>query len=504
MSTDYREFLTSKRRSLQPMGFEPYPINRHAFEFQSDGIRWAVRRGRAAFFWGCGLGKTIAQLEWGSQVYRHTGKPIMLHCPIGIRQQTLEEAQRFGIEVPIKIVNDASEVIPGINLTNYDKLHRLDPSMFAGVVLDESSCLKSFSGSTKQAIIKAYSRTPYRLACTATPAPNDYMELGNHAEFLGVMPSNEMLSRWFINDTMKAGGYRLMRHAEADFFDWMASWAMCLNHPSDLGYDGTGYDLPPLVEHEHVVDPPHKPAKPGFLFDTSGISATTMHAEKRDSAPERAAKVAELVNADKSTPWIVWCDTDYEADELAKRIPDGIEVRGSMKESLKEGNLHRFATGQARVIITKPTIAGFGANWQHCCHVAFVGLSYSYEQLYQAIRRSWRFGQTKPVHQHIVTTPVEHAMYRAIRRKAADHDRMIAGMIEAMKRQTLHEIKGERERDRYLPTAKMVIPDWLSGNAGGTTIGNENGNEEHDGDERSEGIGVGQGRTVDSLQRRLL
>lgn len=456
----YREFIESKRRKLQPMGFQPGKLNGNLFDWQATVVDWAVRRGRAALFEECGLGKTLQQLAWAEQVVKHTNKPVVLHCPVGVRQQTKREAEKFGIDCEVKVVNEASEVIVGINLVNYEKLHHFDPGVFAGVVLDESSVLKNYTGKTKRLLVDSYARTPYRLACTATPSPNDQKELGNHAEFLGIMPSNEMLSRWFINDTMKAGGYRLKKHGQDDYWRWVASWAVCLSKPSDIGGSDEGYALPELTIERHVVEVEQSEAPAGMLFNTSGISATTIHEEKRLTCTARTKRSAELV-ADKARTAVVWCDTDYEADALIERIDDAIEIRGSHPEKRKEEMLLAFESGEARCLITKPTVAGFGLNWQHCDHQVFAGLSYSFEQYYQAVRRCWRFGQRHPVNVDIVLADSDSAIESAIARKEADHNLMQSGMAKAMKSATLAELGIELERDEYQPTMKMELPKWL-------------------------------------------
>ena len=456
----YQEFIASKRRKLQPMGFTPGQLNGNLFDWQATVVDWAVRRGRAALFEECGLGKTLQQLAWAEQVVKHTNKPVVLHCPVGVRQQTKREAEKFGIDCEVKVVNEASEVIVGINLVNYEKLHHFDPSVFAGVVLDESSVLKNYTGKTKRLLVDSYARTPYRLACTATPSPNDQKELGNHAEFLGIMPSNEMLSRWFINDTMKAGGYRLKKHGQDDYWRWVASWAVCLSKPSDIGGSDDGYTLPELVIERHVVEVEQSEAPAGMLFNTSGISATTIHEEKRLTCTARAKRSAELV-ADKNRVAVVWCDTDYEADALIDRIDDAIEIRGSHPEKRKEEMLLAFEKGEARCLITKPTVAGFGLNWQHCDHQVFAGLSYSFEQYYQAVRRCWRFGQRNSVNVDIVLADSDSAIESAIASKEADHNLMQSGMAKAMKSATLAELGIELEREDYQPTKKMEIPKWL-------------------------------------------
>jgi hypothetical protein len=378
-----------------------------------------------------------------------------------VAAQTVKEGQRFGIEA--HYAKTQAEVKPGITITNYDRLDGFDPSAFEGVVLDESSILKSYMGKTKRALVEKFSRARFRLCCTATPAPNDVMELGNHCEFLGVMDSHEMLTRWFLNDTMAAGHYRLKGHAEDDFWKWVASWAACVARPSDVvGLDGqtysdAGFELPGLEVHEHVVSAGGR-AKVGELFHDGKLTATTMHQEMRQTAAARAACAAELVLAEPTEPWTVWCNANYEADELKSRLPDAVEVRGDDTLDEKERKLALFSDGGARVIITKPSIAGFGLNWQHCARSAFVGLSYSYEQFYQALRRQYRFGQQRPVHAHIIGAKSEHGIRSTVARKQRDHARMQERMASAS-REARHE---KRAVDSYNPSVRMALPAWLS------------------------------------------
>jgi superfamily II DNA or RNA helicase len=465
---NYQEFIVSKQRTIEPAGFEPGELNPKLFDWQRVAVQWSLRAGKAALFEDCGLGKTCQQLVWAEHVAKQCDGPVILHCPIGVRSQTAREAETFDISVPVVIANVQGDVPSGaaIVLTNYEKLHKFDSSVFCGVVLDESSILKAYTGKTKRQLCDSYKHTPFRLACTATPAPNDFMELGNHCDFLGIMPSNEMLSRWFINDTMKAGGYRLKGHAVDDFWSWVATWAICVSKPSDLGsFDDSRYELPALVRHDHLAVVDWEP-NDGQLFPTGSINATNLHKEKRLSNEVRAEIVAGLI-ADDDKPWIVWCDTDYEADALKKKIEQiessVVEVRGSHSESLKLDRLDSFSNGEARVIITKPDIAGFGLNWQHCRNVAFVGLSYSYEKYYQAVRRSWRFGQTQPVHVHVIATDTEQQINRTVERKQADHEGMKQSMAEAMRRQQQQHFGQTLTRDRYVATQPIQLPSWIGG-----------------------------------------
>lgn len=455
--SDYTSLLARKRVAAQPVGFDASPLPDAMFGYQRDVTTFALKQGRAALFLDTGLGKTYCQLEWARQVAEHTGKPVLVLAPLAVAAQTVREAARFGIG-PARVVREQAAVGPGINIANYEMLAAFDPTAFGGVVLDESSILKSFQGSTKRALVDAFASTPYRLACTATPAPNDHMELLNHAEFLGVIRANEALSRWFVNDTSTASqSWRLKGHAETDFWSWVASWARCIGKPSDLGYDDAGFDLPALDLRQHTIQTDLSEQRGETLFRIPDMSATSMHREKRMTTDDRAEKVAAIVAAEPAEPWIVWCDTDYEAAALMARIPGAVEVSGSMPLKVKEDRLVGFSEGRIRVLVSKPRLAGFGLNWQHCARVAFAGLSFSYEAYYQAVRRCWRFGQKRAVHVHVVMADTERAIVDAVTRKGADHDEMKAAMYRAMRR-------ASREHMRlavYNPTIPMEVPAWL-------------------------------------------
>jgi hypothetical protein len=457
MTSEYQRFIRSKVRSTKSFGFAASEhLNGHLFDWQRRIVDWALRRGRAAIFADCGLGKTLMQLEWASKVHQHSGGNVLLHCPIGVREQTLREAAKFEIDCNVYVADSMDDVKPGIALVNYEKIHKFETTEFVGVVLDESSILKNFTGTTKRSLVQDWKHADYRLACTATPAPNDHMELGNHAEFLGIMPSNEMLSRWFINDTMKAGGYRLKSHGQRDFWHWVTTWAACICKPSDIGGNDSGYELPEMHEHLHVVTDEAKPAD-GFLFNNFALNATNVHKQKRNTAQQRAELVASIV--DVYEPWVVWCDTNYEADELKKAIPTATEVRGSDSDKSKQQKLTSFTNGDINTLITKPSVAGLGMNWQHCSHTAFVGLSYSFEAFYQAVRRFYRFGQSKPVNVHIIEGDGESSLREATLRKRQQFEQMQRGMAEAVQGLQLQD---EIMRETYEPTKKMELPQWLT------------------------------------------
>lgn len=420
--SDYNQFISAKARHHSAHGFDPEPITAPLFDWQRHVVCWAIQQGRAALFEDCGLGKTLQQLEWAWQVAKHTGKPVLLLTPLAVAHQTEREAERFGYDAAV--CRDQGDVSVPIAITNYEKLDLFTPAEFGGVVLDESSILKAFTGKTRRKLTAAFADTPYRLCCTATPSPNDYTEFGQHADFLGICTPAQMLCTFFINDTFNTGDWRLKRHAEESFWKWVASWAACIGKPSDIGYPDDGYILPPLNLETVTVEVDVTQEKPdNELFRVATLSATTMHKEMRLTSELRARKVAEMVN-ESDEPWIVWCNTNDEADHLADMIPDAVEVRGSDSAAEKERNLSAFTEGEARVIITKPSIAGMGLNWQHCRNVAFVGLSYSFEDFYQALRRSYRFGQRNAVNAYIIQAATEGAILQAIQRKMEQHQNM--------------------------------------------------------------------------------
>ena len=455
---DYRDFIASRRPAAIAHGIEPLADLCPALKpHQRDSVEFALRVRRAALFLDTGLGKTLCALEWARCVATHTGKPVLILTPLAVAPQFVREGQKFGIEA--RHVREAEEIGPGINIANYERLSHFDGIDFGGVVLDESSILKSFAGKTRQALTARFSTTPFRLCCTATPAPNDYMELGNHSEFLGVMPGQDMLQRWFINDTAEASQeWRLKGHAVGDFWDWVCSWARCLSSPADLGYDASAYELPELREVTHQVECDLTANAGEALFRLSGVSATNMHAEQRLSLPARVARVAWLVKAEPAEPWLIWCETDEQADALRDAIPEAVEVRGTHPSEWKERRLLDFAEGRARVLITKAKIAGFGLNFQHCARMAFVALNFSYESYYQAIRRCWRFGQTRPVLAHLISSDGEAAIFGAVRRKAEQHDTMKAEMLAAVRRAQSRE---SAVRRAYEAKHRAPVPQWL-------------------------------------------
>jgi hypothetical protein len=450
--TSYESFLESKHSIKALSGFTPSPVNPKLFPFQRHIVERAIEAGKFAIFSECGTGKTAMQLEWARQVSQHTSSPVLILAPLAVTEQTRLEGVKFGI--PVTICRNETHVRPGINITNYEMLKHFDANAFGGVVLDESSVLKNFSGATKRAIIEAFAKTQYKLACTATPAPNDHMELGNHSEFLDVLDGTMMLSRWFLNDTMKAGGYRLKKHGAKDFWRWVASYSVCVEKPSDIGYSDDGWVMQPLRFHEHIVPVDYSVATDGMLFRVPNLNATGLHKEMRLTAHGRARSVAELVD-DTPGAWIIWCNTNYEADELTSMLPAAVEVRGDESMEAKERKLLQFGSGDYQQIITKPSIAGFGLNWQHCHNMAFAGLSYSYEQLYQAVRRSWRYGQTKPVNAHMFMAETEGPVMAVLRDKQKRHEEMKREMVGAMAEWQLRKTPEKQK------TKALILPEWM-------------------------------------------
>lgn len=429
---DYDTFITSKLRRFHGDGFacDESRLPSRMFAWQRKIVTWACEKGRCAIWADTGLGKTIMQLAWADQVMAHTGKPVLILTPLAVSAQTVAEAHKFGLEAALCTSRDDVAMLT-IGVTNYHKLHRFDASVFGGVVLDESSILKSFQGKTKTLLTTTFAEMPYRLACTATPAPNDVLELGNHSDFLGIMPQKEMLARWFLNDLMGNMEWRLKGHAKKDFWRWVASWAIVLRSPADLGYDSTGYDLPPLTVH-HVTIPTEGIHLDGALFADASLSATTLHQVLRQTAPIRAKRAAELIEANSTASWLLWTHTNYEADEI-RRVIETEEVRGADSDEHKERLLLGFADGSVTRLLTKPSLAGFGMNWQVCQHMIFVGMDYSYEKFYQAVRRCWRYGQTQPVHVYVLCTDMEWRLFDALSKKQKAHTDMQSEMIALMK-----------------------------------------------------------------------
>lgn len=454
----YNEFLNTKLIKFKPGGFETdKSIHPKLFPFQSDIVRWALRLGRAAVFADCGLGKTFMQLEWARHVHEYTDRPVLIVAPLAVSGQTIQEGKKIGLDVEYcRLQADANGVVD--NITNYEMLAKFSMRNYGGLVVDESSILKNFTGKTKRLLIKMAQSVEYRLACTATPAPNDHLELGNHAEFLGVMQSREMIQRWFVNDTMQAGGYSLKAHGRNDFWAWVASWAVALSKPSDIGnYSDDGYVLPELIFKPVIVPVDHKRAWQESdnngqlsLLLVGNTSATGMHKEKRATMLKRmemaADKVKEVLADNPEEYVIVWCQYNYEADELRKLLPDAIEVRGNEKLEVKQQKLLDFSNGKYQVLITKPKIAAHGLNWQHAGVQVWTSITHKFEEFYQGYKRSHRFGRKGDVTCYIVYAESEGSILSNLERKHREHVLMQHEMIRAMKENGMSLKGGHRLR----------------------------------------------------------
>jgi superfamily II DNA or RNA helicase len=450
----YRAFIASRAVEQVKQGFDPRPINGMAKAHQEAVIRFALERGKSAAFLDTGLGKSFIELEFARQCAEETGKPSLILTPLAVAGQMVREGQKFGIDA--RQVREQSQVGDGVMVANYERLKKLDPDTFGAVVLDESSILKSFAGRTRNDLMAAFNETPYKLAATATPSPNDHMELGNHAEFLGVMRQQEMLSKWFVNDTATASQeWRLKGHAVEDFWRWVASWSRCATLPSDLGGDDAGYILPAIDRHVHEVTADRTEDSGEFLFRIPEMSATSFHQEKRLTLEARCALAAELANHDQ--PVTVWCETNDESARLAELIPGAVEIHGSLDPDEKERRLLAFADGDIRAIVTKPKLAGFGVNWQHCAHAVFASISFSYEQHYQAVRRSHRFGQNQRVRNDIVIADTERSIWDAVNLKGKKHDEMKARMADAMRSAQ----SSAATRVKYDRPLDLAFPHWI-------------------------------------------
>lgn len=463
---NYEDFIASKRLVVPPCGFEPKPIRATLFPFQADIVRWAVQRGRAAVFADTGTGKTRIELEWARQVVEHTGGNVLILAPLAVTTQTHLEAQRIGIETNYRRSQEA--VTPGITLANYEMLEAFDPSAWAGVVLDESSILKSLDGKTRNAIIESFKHTPYRLACTATPAPNDHTELGNHAEFLGAMTRTEMLATFFVHDGAETQTWRLKRHAEDAFWSWICSWSVAIRKPSDLGYDDAGYDLPPLhIKHHTVASDTINPREMGMLFAMPARSLMEQRRAKRASLADRVRHVVSLVGAPSADPWVIWCELNDEQDALEAAFGDRcVSIQGADSRLQKISKHEKWISGQVQILITKPACFGWGMNWQHCARMAFVGVTHSFETFYQSVRRAYRYGQKRAVEVHVVASEMESEVVSSLRRKEADAARMVAAMVSAMRETQIANVRSlEREVVAYVPRVEMALPAWLRSEA---------------------------------------
>ena len=458
--TAYSDFLDRKRLIDPPTGMGVVPeLPAFLFPHQRDIVSWSLRRGRAAVFAGTGLGKTAMELAWGDAVSAHTDKPVLVFAPLAVASQHIREAGQF--DIPARLVRSQDDVRLGVNVTNYQKIEHFDLSQFGGVVLDESSILKSTDGKYRTRLIEQCADIPFRLAATATPAPNDFMELGNHAEFIGTMSYTDMLATFFTHDGGDTQKWRLKGHAETEFWKWMASWAVMLRKPSDLGYPDDGYDLPPLRQQQHLVAADYTPSMDtGLLFPMEARTMQERLGARRDTVSERVALAAQITPADR--PFVWWCNLNAESEALAKAIPGAVELRGSDSDDDKERKIAAFLDGTIRVLVTKSSIAGFGLNFQHCADTGFVGLNDSFEQVFQAVRRFWRFGQTSPVTAHFIAAETEGAVVANLRRKEADAERMAAAMVMHMADLSTEAVRGvTRTIPDYNPTQPIVLPEFL-------------------------------------------
>ena len=465
MTDSYAQFLHIKTQSGALEGFSPTWMPTGIFGFQEALVQWALEKGKGGLFEDCGLGKTIQELTWAENVVRHTNKPVLILTPLAVSHQTVSEAEKFGIEARR---SNGGEVHAGINVTNYERLHHFNPDDFAGVVLDESSILKSFDGTRRLQITEFMRKTPYRLLGTATAAPNDYTELGTSSEALGQLGHIDMLQRFFKNDqnTVKpmvyrhhgqnfaklddAAKWRFKGHAEEPFWRWVCSWARAIRKPSDLGFDDSGFVLPPLVEQDHLVEA--ATTAPGMLFSLPAVGLAEQREERRRTIKERCDMAAALV-ATTGKPALVWCHMNEEGDRLAASIKDAEQVSGKDSDEAKEEKFLAFASGQLRVLITKPKIGAWGLNFQHCAHVTFFP-SHSFEQYYQGVRRCWRFGQKQAVHVDVITTEGEKSVMQNLQRKAKAADKMFSDLVSYMN----DSISVDRSATF---TKKEKVPAWL-------------------------------------------
>lgn len=458
-NSNYQSFLNRRAQFNKGNGFNPVFMPDYLFDFQKELVEWAVKMGRAAIFADCGLGKTPMQLVWAENVVRKTGGKVLILTPLSVSFQTIKEAKKFGVRVSR---STGLTIHKRITITNYEKLHFFNPNDFEGVVCDESSILKNFDGKRKKAITEFVRKKPYRLLCTATAAPNDYIELGTSSEALGYMGFMDMLGRFFKNTQSNVAlrtqyrqrgdhmpQWRFKRHAVDPFWRWVCSWARALRRPSDMGYDDGDFILPPL-EEKGVVLKCSKPL-PGKLFVEPALGLNEQRQEQRKTINERCEEIAKRVDGDNLA--VVWCQLNDEGDLLEKMIPDAKQVKGGMSDDKKEGVLCDFSDGNLRVLITKPKIGAFGLNWQHCNYMAFFP-SHSYEQYYQGVRRCWRFGQKRPVIVDIITTEAGRKVLANLQRKAKAADKMFNNLIEFM-----NEGKQIKIEDNY--KKKEKLPEWL-------------------------------------------
>lgn len=460
----YANFINTKQSICKATGFiaDELEYPKLTKDHQRVSITWACKRGKAALFFGTGLGKTLAQITWADQIVRRVGGRVLILAPLAVSYQTVLEGVKFGVGV--NYAKDTNDVISdGIYVTNYEKLHNFDTSLFIGVVLDESSILKGMNGKFRQMLSILFKDTPYKLSCTATPSPNDYMELGTQAEFLGIMSQVEMLAMFFVHDGSDTSKWRLKGHGRLKFWKWLSTWAIFLQSPEDLGFDGSEYELPPITYHDYVIKT-EPVIGSGSLFIEVAQTLLERNKARKDSIISRCSKASEIVKTLKS-PVVIWCHRNDESSLLLDLIPGSVEVKGGDSDSHKANSMLDFAKGKIDVLITKPSIAGFGMNWQSSHNSIFVGLSDSWEALYQAIRRQWRFGQLQGVNVHIISADTEGAVVANIKRKDKQHNEMMFEMLRHTIDLTKKNVLGAvTEKTEYAPDIKICIPEWLTAN----------------------------------------
>lgn len=457
--SDYASFLARKAVRAPLRGMSRVPsLAPHLFPFQRDSVDFALRVGTAGLFHDTGLGKTEQILEWCRHAADATNGRALILTPLAVAGQTKRRAERWGYQA--RVIREMSDAGDGINICNYDRLDHLDAAAFGAVALDEASILKSFTGKTTRALIEAFKGCRFKLCATATPAPNDHMELGNYSEFLDVMAANEMLSRFFINDASTASQeWRLKGHAVTAFWDWMASYSRMAERPSDLGDSDDGFILPPFEIKRHRARDSAIENVLGDLFGTVTMSATTMFDVKRQTSEARADIAAALVATEPAETWLIWVDTNDEADRIKAVLPAVVDVRGSMTQEMKEERIEAFSTGKIKWLIGKPAMLGLGLDWAHCARMIFVGRGFSYERWYQAVRRCWRYGQTRTLQVHLIVAEGEAEIGRVVDRKADDHVKMKRAMRDAMARATG---TAEITKVAYQPTRTMELPAWIT------------------------------------------
>lgn len=456
----YHDFLARKAVIDPPTGIsEPGDLSPMMKDHQAGVTAWALKRGRSAIFKGTGLGKTLDELVWADLVARETNMPVLIYAPLTVSVQHIREAEKFGIEA--RLVREHADLRVGVNVANYGKMNKFDHGMLGGIALDESSILKHHDGKTRAKLTTDCASIPYRLAATATPAPNDYMELGNHAEFLGIMSYTDMLATFFVHDGGDTQKWRLKGHAEDAFWKWLCSWSVMMRKPSDLGYPDDGYILPPLTEIQHTVV---KAPDYWELFAGKAETLSERIEARRDTVVERVERAAEITAGtapDDAFMW--WANLNAEADLLCKLIPGMVQIAGADRDEAKEEKILDFLDGKIKRLTSKGSIMGYGMNFQHCANTGLVGLNDSFEQVYQIIRRFWRFGQARPVTAHFIASSLEGNVVDNLRRKAADADRMASAMVRHMAGMSTLAVRGAvRDRPDYDPQEPMRLPEFLS------------------------------------------